>query len=105
MLLYRAHALDKLLIPSLALCALVVLLYATFFASALGGRTPGRLVTGVRLVTSSGEPPGLVRALLRAVFSFVSFGLCLSGFWLALFDRKGQTLHDKLTRTFVVRPL
>lgn len=104
-LLYRAHALDKLLIPSLALCGLVVLVYATVFASALGGRTPGRLLTGVRLVTASGEPPGLVRALLRAVFSFVSFGLCLGGFWLALFDRKGQTLHDKLTRTFVVRPL
>jgi uncharacterized RDD family membrane protein YckC len=104
-LLYRAHALDKLLIPSLALCGLVVLVYATVFASALGGRTPGRLVTGVRLVTASGETPGPVRALLRAVFSFVSFGLCLSGFWLALFDRKGQTLHDKLTRTFVVRPL
>ncbi|MFT3839892.1 MAG: RDD family protein [Myxococcaceae bacterium] len=104
-LLYRAHALDKLLIPSLALCALVVLVYATVFASALGGRTPGRLLTGVRLVTTSGEPPGLGRALLRAVFSFVSFGLCLGGFWLALFDRKGQTLHDKLTRTFVVRPL
>ena len=45
------------------------------------------------------------RPLIRALFSFVSFGLCLSGFWLALFDRKGQTLHDKLTRTFVVRPL
>ncbi|RYZ38766.1 MAG: RDD family protein, partial [Myxococcaceae bacterium] len=26
------------------------------------------------------------------------------GFWMALFDRRGQTLHDKLTSTFVVQP-
>ncbi len=34
----------------------------------------------------------------------VSFVPFLAGFWLALFDRRGQTLHDKLTQTFVVRP-
>jgi uncharacterized RDD family membrane protein YckC len=40
---------------------------------------------------------------VRAALSLASFGLFLSGFWLALFDRRGQTLHDKLTSTFVVQ--
>jgi len=104
-LLFRMHGLDKLLLPALAACALLALAYSTVFAMAWQGRTPGRLLSGVRLVTSNGETPGPVRAVIRAMLGFVSFGLFLSGFWLALFDRKGQTLHDKLTRTFVVRPL
>ncbi len=104
-LMFRAHALGKLLVPAVAACLAVALAYVTFFGSRLGGRSPGRLLTGVRLVDGSGRPPGLLRSALRAVFSLVSFGLCLAGFWLALFDRKGQTLHDKLTHTFVVRPL
>ena len=37
------------------------------------------------------------------MLSLLSFALFLSGFWLALFDRHGQTLHDKLTKTFVVK--
>jgi uncharacterized RDD family membrane protein YckC len=56
-------------------------------------------------VDDSGAAPGPARALVRAALALVSFALFLAGFWLALFDRRGQTLHDKLTRTFVVRLL
>jgi hypothetical protein len=42
--------------------------------------------------------------VVRALLSLISAGAFLGGFWLAIFDRRGQTLHDKLTRTFVVRP-
>ena len=77
--------------------------YFTLFEAFWNGRTPGRRTFGIHLVDNSGHAPGPMRALTRAGLSLVSFALFLSGFWLALFDRHGQTLHDKLTRTFVVR--
>ena len=61
-------------------------------------------VLGLRLVDTHGLAPAPTRAIVRALLSVVSFGLFLGGFWMALFDRRGQTLHDKLTSTFVVQP-
>jgi uncharacterized RDD family membrane protein YckC len=90
-------------LPALALAAVFAFVYTTLFAFLFRGRTVGRRLTGIHLVDGTGAAPGAGRALVRAGLSLVSFGLFLSGFWLALFDRHGQTLHDKLTRTFVVR--
>ena len=90
-------------IPGLALAAILAFVYTALFAFLWDGRTPGRRLLGIHLVTPTGESPGPIRALVRAALSLVSFALFLSGFWLALFDRHGQTLHDKLTRTFVVK--
>ena len=90
-------------IPGAALGAILAFVYTTLFAFLWNGRTPGRRIFGIHLVDSTGHAPSFARAMFRAVFSLVSFGFFLSGFWLALFDRHGQTLHDKLTRTFVVK--
>lgn len=95
--------LTLLAVPGLALAGVLAFVYTTLFAFLWNGRTPGRRVLGIHLVDNSGHAPGPVRALLRAGLSLVSFSLFMAGFWLALFDRHGQTLHDKLTRTFVVR--
>ena len=90
-------------VPGAALAGVLAFVYTTLFAFLWAGRTPGRRLMGIRLVDVTGHSPGVARSLLRAALSLVSFALCLSGFWLALFDRHGQTLHDKLTRTFVVK--
>lgn len=103
-LVLQAHAVEPLLVPGAALLGVLAFAYAVSFAVFLQGRTPGRLVVGIRLVDRTGLPPTPVRAVIRAALALVSFAVFLGGFWLALFDRKGQTLHDKLTSTFVVRP-
>ena len=95
--------LEKIALPAGALAALIAFVYSALFAFLWQGRTFGRRLVGIHLVDGSGSAPGPVRALFRAMLSVVSFALFLAGFWLALFDRKGQTLHDKLSRTFVVR--
>lgn len=89
--------------PAAGVVGFVAFVYTTLFAFLWHGRTPGRRLLGIHLVDASGQAPGAGRALVRAALSLASFGLFLSGFWLALFDRRGQTLHDKLTSTFVVR--
>ena len=95
--------LEKVALPAAALTLLIAFVYSAMFAFLWQGRTFGRRLVGIHLVDHSGSAPGPVRALFRAMLSVVSFAFFLSGFWLALFDRKGQTLHDKLSRTFVVR--
>jgi len=101
----RIAAIQWAIIAGLVLATLIALAYSAAFAVLWNGRTLGRLLAGVRLVDSSGLPPSPTRAVVRALLSAVSFALFLGGFWLALFDRRGQTLHDKLTSTFVVRAL
>ena len=90
-------------IPGAALAGILAFVYTSLFAFLWSGRTPGRRLMGIHLVDATGHAPAPVRSLIRALLSLVSFGLFLSGFWLALFDRHGQTLHDKLTKTFVVK--
>ena len=97
--------LDLLLAPRLpllwaALAGCLALAYSWLFAM-LGGRTPGLAVARLKLVTASGAPPTPAKALTRAALSLAS-AAGLLGFALALFDERGQTLHDKLTRTRVV---
>lgn len=99
----KLASLSKVALPGLVLAALIAFVYTTLFALLFKGRTPGRLLLGIRLVDGTGQSPKAIRAVIRAGLSLVSFALFLSGFWLALFDRRGQTLHDKLTRTYVVR--
>ncbi|MBM4779204.1 MAG: hypothetical protein GQE15_15970 [Archangiaceae bacterium] len=93
----------KVALPGLGVVGFVAFVYTTLFAFLWRGRTPGRRLLGIHLVDASGHAPHAGRALVRAALSLASFVLFLSGFWLALFDRRGQTLHDKLTSTFVVR--
>jgi uncharacterized RDD family membrane protein YckC len=95
--------LPAILLPATLLAALLSFVYASLFAFVWGGRSPGRRVLGLHLVDGTGHPPSPARALFRGVLSLASFALFLSGFWMALFDRRGQTLHDKLSSTFVVR--
>lgn len=81
----------------LALLAALAFAYSCTF-TALCGRTPGLLLAGLRLRSVHGGPPTAGEALARGALSLVSAGLGLFGFALALFDPRGQTLHDKLCR-------
>lgn len=100
----RVHQLNAVLAPCIALALVLGLAYTAVFALLWNGRTPGRRLLGIRLVDRTGLAPAPGRAIARAALAVLSFVPFLAGFWLALFDRRGQTLHDKLTQTFVVRP-
>jgi len=85
-------------------CALVVLIAVSYSSllTALCGRTPGMALAGHHLRNPQGKAPTASEALLRAVLALPSAALGLFGFTLALFDRRGQTLHDKLCRCVTV---
>ncbi len=104
LLAHLLQAWAPVLLPGAAVALALGVAYAAIFGMLLGGRSPGRFLAGIRLVDGSGAPPGPVRAVVRAVLSVGSLALLCAGFWLSLFDRRGQTLHDKLSGTFVVQP-
>lgn len=88
--------------PGIAL--VVLLLVSSTLANALLGRSPGKLLFGMRLVTrKTGKKPGFTRAIIRACLSLISLVLGGAGYFFTLLDRERRTFHDLLTGTTVVR--
>jgi uncharacterized RDD family membrane protein YckC len=88
-------ALSRPLFPFwLVLVACDAITCSWLFAAA--GRTPGMFVLHQRLRTLDGGSPSPGDALQRALLSLLSAAPALFGFSFALFDSRGQTLHDKL---------
>jgi uncharacterized RDD family membrane protein YckC len=103
-LVNRVDAYHGVLKYGLGLAAALSFVYSSLF-HALGGMTPGKRLFGVKLVDRTGKPPSLGRCALRSALALVSGAALFLGFIMALFDRRRQALHDKLTFTYVVKPL
>ncbi len=88
--------------PALAsYLGLLALFYAAYFTGTTG-QSPGKLVTGLRVVDSSGRPPGYLRAMARALVGLLGTGLVGLGLLPMAFDPAARALHDRLFRTRVV---
>jgi uncharacterized RDD family membrane protein YckC len=74
----------------------VVFLYY-FVSEALFGQTLGKLVTGTRVVTESGERAPLYLVLFRSIYRFVPLEP------LSIFSRRRLMWHDLWSKTRVVR--
>jgi uncharacterized RDD family membrane protein YckC len=88
-------ALSQPLFPFWAVLTACDALACSWLFAAMG-RTPGMAVLGQHLRTLDGELPTPAEALQRALLSLLSAAPALFGFSFALFDARGQTLHDKL---------
>ena len=89
--------------PALAsYLGLLALFYAGYFTGTTG-QTPGKLVTGLRVVGANGRPPGYLRAMARALVGLLGTGLVGLGLLPMAFDPAARALHDRLFRTRVVR--
>lgn len=80
-----------------------VLVFAYYVLGTAWGATLGRYALGLRVVNSSGEAPGLARALVRTVVEAISTLALFIGYLWMLWDKDKQTWHDKAARTYVVR--
>ncbi len=75
--------------------------YFTYFHGSTG-RTPGKMLLGLQVLTVEGMPVSFGIAFLRSVGYMVS-GLvfCLGYIWIG-FDKKKQGWHDKIAGTVVI---
>jgi uncharacterized RDD family membrane protein YckC len=74
-------------------------------AEGLFGRTPGKHITGVRVIQmESGAVPGPGRAFLRTLLRLVDgLGGYLVGFIVVMVSRRRQRLGDMVAKTLVIR--
>lgn len=75
--------------------------YFTYFHGSTG-RTPGKMLLGLQVVSVDGNPISFGIAFLRSVGSLVSsLVFCLGYIWIG-FDKKKQGWHDKIAGTVVI---
>ncbi|MGV8058111.1 MAG: RDD family protein [Smithellaceae bacterium] len=77
--------------------------YFTYFHG-IKGRTPGKMLLGLQVLSVAGAPIGFGIAFLRAVGYLVSSLLFTIpvGFLWAAFDKRKQGWHDKIAGTVVI---
>jgi len=85
-----------------AYLGLLAAFYASYFTGTTG-QTPGKLVTGLRVVGSTGRPPAYLKAAARAVVGLVGVVAAGLGCLPMAFDPAARALHDRLFHTRVVR--
>ena len=67
------------------------------------GRSIGKIMTGLRIVSSDGRPAQPAKAALRNTVGYLLTALTLGlGFIISAFTRSGRTLHDLLFGTVVI---
>jgi uncharacterized RDD family membrane protein YckC len=68
----------------------------------LFGKTPGKAVLGVRILTKNGKRLGPVRAFVRVFGYLVSIFCFFAGFWWILINRRRRGWSDLIAGTCVV---
>lgn len=91
----------KLPVPTIFLTLVISAAYFSFFHGTTG-QTPGKMLFNLKVVGQDNRAVGMDKAFLRW-FGYVASALpIMGGFLMALMDKKGQALHDKIAGTFVV---
>ncbi len=81
-----------------------VLVFDTYqiFFWMLIGKTPGKALVGLRVVSQSGEKLKLRQAIIRVLGYFISGIIFFLGFLVVLVDENRRGWHDRLARTYVL---
>ncbi|MFI5333950.1 MAG: RDD family protein [Chlamydiales bacterium] len=77
--------------------------YFAFMESSKYEATVGKLLLGLKVVDMRGNRLSFLRATTRYFGKFLSRLLLGLGFFMMLFTKKRQCLHDKLASTIVVK--
>lgn len=85
-----------------ALMVVALYLYHLIFIAALG-RTPGKMLLGLRVADGRGHKPNFGQVLLReTVGKTISAAPIFLGFLWAWWDKEGRTWHDRMSGTGVM---
>ena len=86
------------------LSGLIPLAYHTLLLAGPRSATIGMRCFDLELRSATGDRPGLLQALAQTALFYITIGLTCSLILLvALFNRRGRTLHDWLAGTVMVR--
>jgi len=68
-----------------------------------GGKTIGKMIMGIRIISSEGNNIGFWQSFARWIGYYISGAFLFIGFLWSIFDKNSQSWHDKIAGTFVVR--
>ncbi len=74
--------------------------YAYFWIRS--GQTLGMIAWRIKVEADDGATISLIQAVKRYLFAWLSFGCFFTGYLWALFDPRGDALHDRLSNSRVV---
>ena len=90
----------SLFLPAMVFYIAISIAYFTYFHG-IKGSTPGKMLLGLKVLSTDGTPIGFGIAFLRSVGYLVS-SIFYIGFIWAAFDRRKQGCHDKIAATVVI---
>jgi uncharacterized RDD family membrane protein YckC len=89
-------------VPTYNIAFFLYLVYC-FISTAIFSTSLGKFIFNMKVVTNNNKKPGILKSFIREVpgkfLSSIPFSL---GFFWALFNKRKQTWHDLIARTFVV---
>ncbi|MBK7035339.1 MAG: RDD family protein [Bacteroidetes bacterium] len=100
-MVYMESFLKNYTLDALIGLLLLPMLYFVFFEGIWGG-TIGKLLLGIRVRRKDGGKINFGISFIRFLGKIVSTIPFFLGFILAFFDKKHQTLHDKIANTLVL---
>ena len=81
----------------------VGLAYQWFFLTQNSGQTVGKMLMGIRVIKTSGEPLQATDAILRYLGTYLNSAVLMLGWLWATWDENRQGWHDKIANTIVVK--
>ena len=67
------------------------------------GQTPGKMIMGIKIISTDGSPIGVGKAILRLIGYAISGIVFYLGFLWIIWDKDKQGWHDKIAGTYVVK--
>ena len=93
--------LSRVFVPIYVLLFFLASTYFIFLHS-YAGRTIGKMVVGIKIISDEGRPVGIWASFVRWVGYYISAVFFFAGFIWSVFDSNSQAWHDKIAGTYVV---
>ena len=77
-------------------------LFYFFFFQSLGGRTLGMRLFHLYVIDEYGASPSLIRILILTLTFLLTIATATFGFWILILNNERQSLHDRLSKTYVI---
>lgn len=85
------------------LSCIFITLYMLLFLLTMGG-TPAKIGLNIKIIDAkTGEKLAFKKTIIRYILSFISSGVFFIGYIWILFDKKNQSLHDKIVGSYVIK--
>ena len=81
----------------------VAIVYVIGMWTLAGGQTVGKMLVGIKVVSTDGSPITIGKAVLRYIGYIVSSLIVCLGFLWVIWDADKQGWHDKIAGTYVVK--